>query len=108
MEDDIKTPILITFGMFVLIGALGITIRFCSVADTKYVEPVAESARRDVYENTKSYRDGTKRDLEELYLSYVQAKTPEDKAAILSVMQHRAESAPPDVIPPAVQALLNK
>jgi hypothetical protein len=81
------------------IGALSLGI-------TKTFGPAGASVRREIYEETKSYRDGTRRDFDNLYLQYQSAKSPEEKSAVLSIIRHRASGAPPEVVPTEIRNLL--
>ena len=46
-----------------------------------------EEVRREVFENTKSYKEGKKQDLVKYYHEYKLAKTQEERDAISSVIQ---------------------
>lgn len=90
------------FGLIIIGFLLDIT----GLYEFKFIAPKYEDARRQVFENTKSYRDGTQRDFDNLYLSYEAAKTPEEKSAILGVIRHRAEGTPQDLVPADIVQLL--
>jgi hypothetical protein len=96
---------LVAFGVLVLVVFLAIGARVFGIADTKVFGVVDQNAQREVYENTKAYRDGVRRDMDELSLAYVKA-TPEEKPAILAVLRHRAEGVPPELMPSEVKRLL--
>ena len=66
-----------------------------------------ENAHREIFEQTKSFRDGSARDLDNLRLQYLQAKTSEEKAALRDVMRHRAVSIDPALISPEVKTIIN-
>lgn len=74
----------------------------------KFWAPKYEDAHRQVFENTKSFRDGSARDLDNLRVAYSQAKTPEEKSIILDTIRHRALSVPSDQLSPAVNQLINQ
>ncbi len=48
-----------------------------------------ENARREIFEQTKSYNHGMIRDLENLCLAYEEAETKSHKNAIKATIQHR-------------------
>jgi Tfp pilus assembly protein PilO len=56
----------------------------------KLVAPMRAEAEREVYEETKSYVDGTIRDLQNLRLEYLSAETEAHKSALRSTILHRA------------------
>jgi hypothetical protein len=60
---------------------------------TKY-----EDARRDVFENTKSFRDGSNRDLMELCIQYKTAQDESAKMIIASTINQRRLSVPDDAL----------
>ena len=70
--------------------------------------PKTEQVRREVFENTKSYRDGLRRDFDNLYLSYETEKDPDAKAAVLSVIRHRAAGVDHDFLPDNIRNLLRE
>ncbi len=70
--------------------------------------PKYENAHRQIFENTKSFRDGSSRDLDNLRIAYIQAKTPEEKSIILDTLRHRALGIPSEQISPAVNQLINQ
>lgn len=70
--------------------------------------PKYENAHREIFENTKSFRDGSSRDLDNLRVAYVQAKTPEEKAVILDTLRHRSLGIPSEQISPAINQLINQ
>ena len=82
-------------------------LNYAGLTSFKIFGPQYEQARREVFEETKSYRDGTRRDFDNLYLQYKSAKSDDEKAAVLSVIRHRAAGAPPDVVPSEISNLLH-
>jgi hypothetical protein len=96
---------LLAFGGLVLLVLLFVGARVLGIADTKVFGVVDQNAQREVYENTKAYRDGIRRDFDELSLAYAKA-TPEEKPAILAVLRHRTEGVPPELVPDDVKRLL--
>ncbi len=101
---------------FVAIGIVAAIVLFVVVAtiggnalglwNYQFFAPKYEAARRQVFENTQSYQQGSIRDFDNLYLAYTQAKTDDEKAVILDTLRHRTAGVQPDNIPPRVRALL--
>ena len=74
-------------------------VTFGTLAITRWAAPEAEAIRRDTYEESKSYLDGTVRDLDNLYLEYQRADSGPDRAAIADIALHRAADFPEDRLP---------
>lgn len=96
-------------GISVLAGllVLGFVLNAVGLVNYQFFAPKYENARREVFENTKSYRDGSRRDFDNLYLAYKTAKSDDEKAAVLSIIRERASTAPEDVVPAEIKQLLN-
>ena len=95
--------ILILFG----IAILGFVATAYIYGSFLFWEPKFEDARRQVFENTKSFRDGSSRDLDNLRVAYMQAKTPEEKAVIKDTIRHRVFGIPPEQVSPSIQQIIN-
>jgi hypothetical protein len=54
----------------------------------RYFAPKEEAVRRQTFEESKAYNDGMAQELSAMQLDYVKA-TPEQKAALRSVILHR-------------------
>ncbi len=98
--------ILATLMGIILLGALGFAFTAVDFASYRFWAPKQENVRREVYENTKSYRDGLRRDFDNLYLQYVSAKTVDEKDAVLSVIRHRASGVDPSFLPTEIANLI--
>lgn len=85
--------------LFFAVGAIGFGSYW-------FWAPKQEAVRREVFEQTKSYRDGLRRDFDNLFLQYETEKDPDAKAAILSVIRHRADGVDPDFVPDNIHNLL--
>ncbi len=100
------------FLAFIGIGAFGLLcivgLQFFGLMNYQFFAPKYEAARREVFENTQSYQQGSIRDFDNLYLAYVQAKSEDEKAVILDTLRHRAAGVQLDNIPPRVRALLGQ
>ena len=106
--DDMKTGTVVLYfiAAIMMLSCSALAIRACTVADHATFDKVDERIRRENFEETKSYRDGLRRDFDELLLSYAHAKSDDERATIRAVMRHRAEGAPPDLVPQDVKDLL--
>lgn len=96
----------------ILLGTISIvTVVFfvggVSLAAYRVFGPPSESVRRQVFEETKSYRDGTRSDFDNLYVQYQAAHTQEEKLAILSVIRHRTNHVPRELIPEEIRNVLH-
>ncbi len=93
--------------VFLVCGA-GWGIRACILAQDASLGKAEEKVRRQNFEESESYRAGLRRNFDELMLQYASAKSDDERAAVLSVLRHRVEGAPPDAIPPDVKAFLKE
>lgn len=72
---------------------------------SQHYMPRYEQVRRETYEESRAYQEGMVRDLENLRLAYLQAQSPDQKAALRSTIQHRFADLPADIeMPPDLQA----
>jgi hypothetical protein len=76
-----------------------------TIVDTKVFGVADQNAQTDVYRHSEAYREGLQRDFDNLLVEYAKAGADE-KPVILSTLRHRAEGAPPELIPPGVRALI--
>ncbi len=90
--------------LFVLLLGFGLTA--FDYGSLKFWGPKYENAHREIFENTKSFRDGSIRDLDNLRLAYLQAQDPDAKAAIKDTMRQRALGVPREQISPAVNQII--
>lgn len=65
----------------------------------KVLAPAHEQVRRETFEQSKAYRQGLVQELENMRFEYTKA-APEHKAALASIIRHRAAGAPEGAIPP--------
>lgn len=66
-----------------------------------------ENARREVFEETKSYKHGTIRDLQNLMLEYQAAESEAHKSALRSVILHRSAAFDPNELTPELRQFLS-
>lgn len=85
MKDAFKA-----FGLIValicVIGALGFVATSIDFASLKFWGVKYENARREIFEETKSYNEGKAQDLAKYYLEYTQGDQ-DTKAALSAVIQ---------------------
>ena len=103
---DIAKGVLAFFGIIVLLCFTGFVLNYTGLVSYQFFGPKYEAARRNVFEETKSYRDGLRRDFDNLYIQYETEKDPDAKAAVLSVIKHRAYGVDPDFLPDNIRNLL--
>jgi hypothetical protein len=73
----------------------------------KVFAPKYEAARRQVWEETPSYNQGMKQELENFRFQYEQA-SPESKAALASIILHRAAAYGEEKLSPDMQDFVRK
>ena len=95
-------------GLLVIVGlfAIGFLMTGIDLAQYEFWAPKYQNAQRKVYEETKSYRDGNRRDFERLYVSYMSQQDPASKEAILSVAKSEADGVDPAIVPQNLKDLL--
>jgi hypothetical protein len=93
-------------GGIALITALVFYARGVNLASDKAFGVAEENVKTQTFQHSEAYVEGVRRDCEELKLAYVQAKTPDEKTAVLSTLRHRVEGVDPTIIPADVKELL--
>ena len=73
----------------------------------KFFAPKYEDARRNVFENTKSYNQGYIQELQNMQFEYVKADK-EHKVALASIILHRAADYPEDKLPSDLRAFISQ
>jgi hypothetical protein len=104
--SESATAGLIVVGVIVLATGLGFYIHAVSVADKATIGRVEQRVETENFEQSVAYREGTRRDFEELRLSYTRAKSQDEKEAVLSLMRHRAAGCPPELVPEEIKRIL--
>ena len=97
-------------GAFVLTLAVLMGLGWLAVGNEfflyKFFAPRREAVRREVFENTKSYRQGMIQELSNMQREYVLA-TPHQQAALRSIILHRAADVPSDTLTPDLNRFLS-
>ncbi len=88
------TVILLIVAAVVSVGGGLINLEYMKFFGTR-----VESVKTDIYRENKSYIEGTRRDLREMMLKYVEAETEEHKSALRSLILHRAGELDRDRLP---------
>lgn len=96
----------IFLGVVIFLSALGFALTSWDLFNLSFWGPKYENAKRGVYEQTKSYRDGSRRDFENLYVEYMAQPDPASKSAVLSVAKERADGVNPEIVPQNLKDLL--
>lgn len=84
----------IMFVWFILDFALNLG----DLAMFKFFAPKVEQVRRETFEQSKAYRSGSVQELENMQFEYIKAD-PAHKAALASIIRHRAADLPSDALP---------
>lgn len=71
----------------------------------KYFGPRMESVRREVFENTKSYKQGMVQDLLRMQEEYIKADK-DHKIALSSMILHRSADFPEDQMPADLRSFI--
>ena len=111
MTNDDTPPLTIAFGILgavFLLSAAGWGIRACSLAEKATFGAADQEVDRQVFEHSQIYREGLRRDTDELMLAYAKAKTDDERAVTLATLRHRVEGAPPEAVPADVKAFLRE
>ena len=99
------TTIIIGFILLILLIPFG--LKLVGLANYSFFAPKYEEVRREVYENTKSYNDGVIRELQNMMLEY-RTSNAEGKAALKSIVLHRAVDFPNERLPNDVQNFIRE
>ena len=92
-------------GALILIMGLGWLAEGNSFFMYKFFAPKQEQVRREVFEQTKSYRQGMVQELQNMQFEYVKA-SKDGKEAMRSIILHRAADVPPDAMPVELNAFI--
>jgi len=91
-----------------LAAALAALVYSCRIVDVGYTRAFGtaeENARTTAFEGTKVYRDGVKHDMDDMCLAYARAQSPDERAAVASLLEHRAQAVPPELVPPCARRI---
>ena len=91
-------PFLAVVGGVVGFGALIWGVAYHDLIFTSFFAPKFENVRRNTFEQSKSFRDGSIQELENMRFEYVKA-SPEHKVALKDIIIQRATEVPEDALP---------
>ena len=90
-----------TLGVLVAMAAIAFLIQGTDFFLYKTFAPRREAVRREVFEQSKAYRDGLMQELRSAQIDYAKAASPQQKQAIGSLVLHDAAGfggdLPPDL-----------
>jgi len=93
-------------GTILLVAFLSMGGDYIGLQWYKFIAPQQENARREVFEQTKSFNQGMTMKLLDYRKQYMFAKSPGDKAAIASVVSHLYADYSPDNLDPELREFL--
>ena len=88
------------------VGALTWGIAYHNLLFTAFFAPKYENVRRNTFEQSKSFRDGSIQELENMRFEYIKA-SPEHKKALADIIRHRAVEVPADAMPTDLQSFIS-
>lgn len=98
---------IVGIGLAVLLAllVLGFGLRGANLFTYKFWAPQEENARREVFENTKSFNQGTIQELAQAYKEYhAPGATDTQKAALKAVVRHQTADFDIAKMPPYLAA----
>ena len=72
----------------------------------RFFAPKEEAVRRQVFEQSKAYNQGMVQELQNMEFEYVKSG-PNEKAALASIILHRAADYDEDKLPPDLRAFID-
>lgn len=94
------------FAVFLLVFALTWAATGNDFLLYRFFAPKQAAVQRQVFEQTKSYNQGMIQELQNMQFQYEQADDAH-KAALASIILHRAADYNPDLLPPDLRAFIN-
>jgi len=91
-------PLLAILGTVVGLGALGWGVTYHELIFQSFFNPKFEDVRRNTFERSKSFRDGSVTELQNMRFEYIKASA-EHKLALKDIIIHRATEVPEDAMP---------
>ena len=93
-------------GGSVALVALTWGLAYHGLVFTSVFAPRYENVRRKTFEQSKSFRTSAIQELQNMQFEYIKA-SPEHKAALASVIRHRAAEVPVDAMPIELQSFVS-
>ena len=91
---------------FALLLGLGWVVQGNDFFLYQYFAPKQEAVRREVFEQSKAYNQGMIQELQNMQFQYVQEKDEKTKAALASIILHRAEDYQEDKLPTDLRSFI--
>jgi hypothetical protein len=106
MKDVIKITAWTVFAAL-LICLFGWLFTANNLALMQIFAPRQEQVRRETFEQSKAYQQGMIQELENMQFEYIRAD-PKQKAALASIIRHRAAGVPRDVLTPELYQFIKE
>lgn len=107
MSSELKTGI----GIFIAVLVVTTAISWISMGNEfflyKFFVPKQEVVRREVFENTKSYKQGIAQEIQSYQVSYIVA-TDEQKIALGSLILHKIADYDESTFKPEIRVFLSQ
>ena len=97
----------IFIGFFLVIFIIGFAAEGTNFFLYKFWAPKQENVRREVFENTKSYKQGMQQDVENFAFQYAQADSSA-KQALAAVILHRVADYDINQLSPEMKEFISK
>lgn len=94
--------------VLIVMFAIGFLIQGGDFFLYKFFAPKQENVRREVFENTKSYREGVSKDISMVQMEYVQCKDVDGKRAIGKIILDRYADYDLTKLPDGLQTFMNE
>lgn len=104
--STLKTIGFLLLGLLAVI-ALGWALSANDLALSRVFAPAQEQVRREVFEQSKAYRDGVVQELRSMQFAYIKAD-PAHKAGLASMIRHKVAGVPADAIPADLQQFIQE
>lgn len=105
MRREITTWLLGAIGALILLALVAFVIQGTDFFLYKTFAPRQEAVRREVFEQSKAYRDGLMQELRSAQIDYARATAPQQKQAIGALVLHDAAGFSGD-LPPDLEAFI--
>lgn len=96
----------LVLGLVFLVTVSVIGVRACTSAEKATFGAVDQEIDRRNFERSQSYREGLRRDFDELMLQYAKARSDDERTVVLSTLRHRVAGAPPEAVPDDVKKFI--
>lgn len=111
MDNATKKEIKTAIGVFFAVIGIAIAISWISMGNEfflyKFFAPKQEAVRREVFENTKSYKQGMAQEIVSYQSQYIVA-TDEQKLALGSLILHKVADYDESTFKPEIRAFLSQ